>query len=157
MSQPLWFKLLILCAYTLALLIPFTCQFFLPALPIVSWLLLFYSSQFIPKAYRPHIWVSVLPTLESVLYGANISDILTRYTNPLLDVMAWLPYGVVHFAAPFLVAASLFIYAPPKAITFWAKAFGYLNLIGVMIQIIVPCAPPCTSFSSPPLPSRFLD
>jgi hypothetical protein len=34
--------------------------------------------------------------LESILYGANISDLLTRATNPFLDVLAWLPYGVIH-------------------------------------------------------------
>jgi hypothetical protein len=34
------------------------------------------------------------------LYGANISDLLTRATNPFLDVLAWLPYGVIHFVAP---------------------------------------------------------
>ncbi|EEB89410.1 hypothetical protein MPER_12493, partial [Moniliophthora perniciosa FA553] len=35
----------------------------------------------------------LLPTLEFVPYGANISDILTRYTHPILDILAWLPYG----------------------------------------------------------------
>lgn len=142
MAAPLLFKLFLVAVYALALLIPFTSQFFLPATPIFSWLLLFYSSQFIPKAYRPHIWVSVLPTLESVLYGANISDLLTRWTNPLLDIMAWLPYGVAHFAIPFVVAALLFIFAPPGAVKFFAAAFGYMNLVGVMIQIAFPCAPP---------------
>ncbi|GAA5822382.1 hypothetical protein JCM3770_002373 [Rhodotorula araucariae] len=142
MAQPFVFKLFLVAVYTAALLIPFTSQFFLPATPIFSWLLLFYSSQFIPKSWRPHIWVSVLPTLESVLYGANISDLLTRWTNPVLDVMAWLPYGVIHFVAPFVVAACLWIFSPPGAVKFWAAAFGYMNLAGVMIQIAFPCAPP---------------
>lgn len=143
MAQPLAFKVFLVAVYTLALLIPFTSQFFLPASPIFSWLILFYSSQFIPKSYRPHIWVSVLPTLESVLYGANISDLLTRWTNPFLDIMAWLPYGLAHFAIPFVVAALLFIFSPPGAVKFFASAFGYMNLVGVMIQIAFPCAPPC--------------
>ncbi|GAA5846279.1 hypothetical protein JCM3766R1_002194 [Sporobolomyces carnicolor] len=142
MAQPLAFKVFLVAVYTLALLVPFTSQFFLPASPIFSWLILFYSSQFIPKSYRPHIWVSVLPTLESVLYGANISDLLTRWTNPFLDIMAWLPYGLAHFAIPFVVAALLFIFSPPGAVKFFASAFGYMNLVGVMIQIAFPCAPP---------------
>ncbi|GAA5959965.1 hypothetical protein JCM21900_001442 [Sporobolomyces salmonicolor] len=142
MAQPLLFKLFLVAAYTTALLVPFTSQFFLPATPVFSWLLFFYSSQFIPKSYRPHIWVSVLPTLESILYGANISDLLTRWTNPVLDVMAWVPYGVVHFVAPFVVAAVLWVFSPPGAVKFWAAAFGYMNLVGVMIQIAFPCAPP---------------
>ncbi|GAA5995955.1 phosphatase PAP2 family protein [Rhodotorula paludigena] len=142
MAQPVVFKLFLIVAYTAALLIPFTSQFFLPATPVFTWLLFFYSSQFIPKSWRPHIWVSVLPTLESVLYGANISDLLTRWTNPILDVVAWLPYGVIHFVAPFVVAAFLWVFSPPGAVKFWAAAFGYMNLVGVVIQIIFPCAPP---------------
>ncbi|GAA5985296.1 hypothetical protein JCM10908_002609 [Rhodotorula pacifica] len=142
MAAPFLFKVFLVAVYTLALLIPFTSQFFLPATPIFSWLLLFYSSQFIPKSWRPHIWVSVLPTLESILYGANISDLLTRSTNPFLDVLAWLPYGVIHFVAPFVVAALLWIFSPPGAVKFWAAAFGYMNLAGVIIQIVFPCAPP---------------
>src|SRR5882762_7243285 len=68
------------------LLVPFTSQFFLPALPVTTYLITFYSSQFIPNNRRPSIYVSLLPTLESVLFGANISDLLTRYTHPVLDV-----------------------------------------------------------------------
>jgi hypothetical protein len=143
LSAPILFKIFLVILYTTLLLLPITSQFFLPATPIFSWLLLFFSSQFIPKTYRPHIWVSVLPTLESILYGANISDILTRYTNSTLDVMAWIPYGVVHFLAPFLVSGTLWIAGPPGATQFWAKSFGYMNLVGVLCQIIFPCAPPC--------------
>lgn len=144
MAQPFLFKVFLVTVYTLGLLIPFTGQFVLPATPIFTWLVLFYSSQFIPRDYRPHIWVSVLPTLESVLYGANISDILTRFTNPVLDIVAWIPYGVLHFAIPFVVAAFLFVFSPPGAVKFWGAAFGYVNIVGVMIQILFPCAPPCT-------------
>jgi hypothetical protein len=145
MAHPLLFKIFLVSVYSLAMLVPFTSQFFLPATPIFSWLLLFYSSQFIPKDYRPHIWVSVLPTLESVLYGANISDLLTRHTHPILDLMAWFPYGLMHFVLPFVVAAFLFIFSPPGAVKFWGAAFGYMNLAGVLIQIVFPCAPPCSS------------
>ncbi|KAK4702335.1 hypothetical protein P7C70_g3888, partial [Phenoliferia sp. Uapishka_3] len=142
MAHPLWFKLFLITAYTTLVLIPFSSQFVLPATPIFSWLLFYYSCQFIPAAYRPHIWVSVLPTLESVLYGANISDILTRYTNPALDILAWIPYGILHFALPFIVAACLFVFGPPGVVKFWGTAFGYLNLFGVIIQVLFPCAPP---------------
>jgi hypothetical protein len=106
-------KLFILSSYIFGLLIPFISQFVLPATPIFSWLLLYWSSRYTPQAIRPsHIWVSVLPTLESVLYGANISDILTRITNPALDILAWLPYGVGHFATPFVAAALIWIFGP---------------------------------------------
>ncbi|SJX61695.1 related to AUR1-inositol phosphorylceramide synthase [Sporisorium reilianum f. sp. reilianum] len=136
------YKLIIPALYTATLLLPVTSQFFLPAAPIFAWLILFYSCKFIPASYRPHIWVSVLPTLETIWYGANISDILTQFGHPVLDILAWLPYGVVHFAAPFFVAAFLFVFAPPGAVKVFGQAFGFMMLIGVMIQIVFPCAPP---------------
>ncbi|KAL1741137.1 hypothetical protein HDZ31DRAFT_46076 [Schizophyllum fasciatum] len=128
--------------YAIALIIPFTCQFFLRAIPIFAWILTFYSSRFIPDAWRPSISVSTLPTLESVLYGANISDILTRWTHPLLDIVAWLPYGVVHFTFPFVVAAFTWLFRGKEVLHLWARMFGYMNLIGVIIQIVFPCAAP---------------
>lgn len=128
--------------YSTALLIPFTSQFFLPATPVLAWVLTYFCSRFIPVAHRPSISVSLLPTLESVLYGANISDILTRYTHPVLDIIAWLPYGVLHFTLPFVVAAFLWLFRPKEALHVWASAFGYLNLFSVIVQIVLPCAPP---------------
>ncbi|EPQ28929.1 uncharacterized protein PFL1_03729 [Pseudozyma flocculosa PF-1] len=135
-------KLLIPAAYAATLLLPITSQFFLPAAPIFGWLILFYSCKFIPAATRPHIWVSVLPTLETIWYGANISDILTQFGHPVLDILAWIPYGVIHFVAPFVVAAFLFVFAPPGSVKVFANAFGFMMLFGVMIQIAFPCAPP---------------
>lgn len=129
--------------YVLAILLPISSQFVLPATPIFAWLLFFYSSQFIDPASRPHIWVSVLPTLETIWYGASISDILTRFGHPALDILAWLPYGVVHFVAPFVVAACLFVFAPPGATKVFGSAFGFLNVFGVLAQVGFPCAPPC--------------
>jgi hypothetical protein len=136
-------KLALPAVYTLAVLLPVSSQFILPATPIFAWLLLFYSSQFLAPESRPHIWVSVLPTLESVWYGASISDILTHFGHPALDILAWLPYGVIHFVAPFVVAALLFVFAPPGATKVFGAAFGFLNILGVMTQVGFPCAPPC--------------
>ena len=141
-SPRLPYKLAIPLLYAIALLVPLTSQFFLPATPVFSWLLTFYSNRFTPAAWRPSISVSLLPTLESVLYGANISDILTRFTHPVLDIIAWLPYGVIHFVFPFVVAAFLFLFRSPQALHLWARTFGYMNLIGVLIQLILPCSPP---------------
>ncbi|KAI0329494.1 PAP2-domain-containing protein [Cubamyces sp. BRFM 1775] len=135
-------KLLIPILYAIALLIPFTSQFFVPAGPIFLYLLSFFSSKFIPKEYRPTPSVVLLPTLESVLYGANVSDILTRFTHPILDILAWVPYGVGHYIIPFIVAAFLWLFRPKEALHFWASAFGYMNLTGVLIQLVFPCAAP---------------
>ena len=136
------YKLLIPVLYTIALVIPFTSQFFVPATPVFAWLLTYYSARFVPDVLRPPISVVTLPTLESVLYGANISDILTRFTHPILDILAWLPYGVIHFTLPFFVAAFLWLFRPKQALHLFARAFGYLNVAGVLIQIAFPCAPP---------------
>ncbi|CAO1630760.1 unnamed protein product [Sympodiomycopsis kandeliae] len=135
-------KLAIPALYITAILLPITSQFFLPASPIFLWLLFYYSSGFLAPSTRPHIWVSVLPTLETIWYGANISDILTRAGHPILDVFAWIPYGIVHFAGPFFVAAFLFVFGPPGSVKFFGSAFGFLNIVGVLIQVSFPTAPP---------------
>lgn len=135
-------KLVIPTMWSLVLLVPLTSQFFLPATPVFMWLITYYSSRFIPTPWRPDISVSLLPTLESVLYGANISDILTRFTHPILDILAWLPYGVGHFSIPFFVAAFLWLFRSKEALHLWARTFGYLNFTGVVIQILFPCSAP---------------
>ncbi|PCH34641.1 PAP2-domain-containing protein [Wolfiporia cocos MD-104 SS10] len=135
-------KLGIPIVWIIALLIPLTSQFVFPATPIFAWLLTFYTSRFIPQEWRPKISVVLLPTLESVLYGANISDILTRFTHPILDILAWLPYGLIHFIFPFVVAAFLWLFRTKEALHLWGSVFGYMNLAGVVIQIMFPCAPP---------------
>ncbi|RPB11094.1 PAP2-domain-containing protein [Morchella conica CCBAS932] len=126
----------------LAMLMPITRQFWLPFLPVVSWLVFFFSCRFIPAEIRPHIWVRVLPALENIIYGANLSNILSAQQNAVLDVLAWLPYGIIHFAGPFLTAAALFVWGAPGTVNVFSSSFGYMNIIGVSIQLFFPCAPP---------------
>lgn len=135
-------KILIPTAYITAVLLPITSQFFVPASPIFLWLITYFTSRVLPAEWRPRISVTLLATLESVLFGANISDILTRFTHPILDIIAWLPYGVVHFVGPFVVAIFIWLFRQSAALKYWAFAFGYMNLLGVIIQILLPCAPP---------------
>ncbi|KAG8407492.1 Phosphatidylinositol:ceramide phosphoinositol transferase (IPC synthase) [Metarhizium acridum] len=92
---------------------PATRQFFLPAVTIWVWLVYFFCSRFIPYDYRPHIWVRVLPALENVLYGANLSNILSAHKHAILDILAWLPYGIIHFGAPAVCSLLMFIFAAP--------------------------------------------
>ncbi|KAK3385027.1 hypothetical protein B0H63DRAFT_177212 [Podospora didyma] len=124
------------------LLMPITQQFFLPSLPIWTYLLYFFSSRFIAPEYRPHIWVKVLPALENVLYGANLSNILSAHNHPILDILAWLPYGIAHFALPLICSILLFLFAAPGTTPVFARAFGYMCMLGVTIQLIFPCTPP---------------
>ena len=99
-------------------------------------------SRFVPGDWRPSIWVRVLPALENILYGANLSNILSAHQNALLDVLAWLPYGIIHFGVPFVCSAVMFVFGPPGTLPVFARSFGYMNLAGVIIQMLFPCSPP---------------
>lgn len=123
-------------------LVPLTSQFWIHALPIVTWLLLWNCCKFIDPEYRPKIFVRVLPALETILFGGNLSEVLASTNNAALDLLAWIPYGLVHFGAPFVIAAILFLFAPPKTLPVFGFAFGWMNLIGVIIQLSFPTAPP---------------
>ena len=72
----------------------------------------------------------------------------------VLDVLAWLPYGIIHFAGPVFATIVLFIFGPPGTIPVWARSFGYMNLIGVVIQLCFPCSPPCMLLFRDLLPLR---
>lgn len=135
-------KILLTFAFILILLIPLTSQFFLNGLPIITWVLFFFTSTGIPATYRPPITVKVLPAMETVLYGDNLSDILAAKTSAVFDILAWIPYGLIHFGCPFFVAGFLFLWGPPTCVRGFAFAFGYMNLIGVIIQLVFPAAPP---------------
>jgi hypothetical protein len=143
MTAPLLVRVAIPALWALVVLVPFTSQLMWPATPVLTWVILFFSARYIPTNARPAIHVNLLPALESVMYGANISDLQTRYTHPLLDVLAWLPYGVLHFMLPVVVALLLWIFGPRGSAQYWGKAFGFMNLFGVITQILLPCAAPC--------------
>ncbi|KAK9361968.1 hypothetical protein V1504DRAFT_449994 [Lipomyces starkeyi] len=136
------FKILIALGLLVAIVIPITSQFFFPFLPIAAYLFLFYSSRFIPTEWRPPIWVTVLPTLETALYGGNLSSMLASSPRALFDVLAWLPYGIMHYGAPFVVSLLIFVFASPGSLPVFARSFGYMSLFGVIIQNMFPtCAP----------------
>lgn len=83
-----------------------------------------------------------MPTLENIFYGANLSNILSAHKSTVLDILAWLPYGITHFGAPFVCSAIMFIFGPPGTVPCFARCFGYMNVIGVLIQFVFPCSPP---------------
>lgn len=99
-------------------------------------------SSFIDYNYRPHIWVRVLPALENVLYGANLSDILSAHQHPILDILAWLPYGIMHYGAPAVCSMMLFIFGAPGTVNVFARCFGWMSILAVTIQLVFPCTPP---------------
>lgn len=144
---PWIFKILFYCFLGTLFIIPATSQFFFNALPILTWVALYFTSSYFPDDRRPPITVKVLPAVETILYGDNLSDILATSTNSFLDILAWLPYGLFHFGAPFVVAAILFVFGPPTVLQGYAFAFGYMNLFGVIMQNVFPAAPHGIKFS----------
>ncbi|KAH8668871.1 PAP2 superfamily protein [Xylariales sp. PMI_506] len=128
--------------YLLLLLMPISRQFFLPSWPIWTYLLYFFASRYIPYEVRPHIWVKVLPALENVLYGANLSNILSAHTHPVLDILAWIPYGLGHFGLPAICSVIMFLFAAPGTLPVFARSFGWISIIGVTSAIVFPCTPP---------------
>jgi membrane-associated phospholipid phosphatase len=100
------------------------------------------AHRFIPSEFRPHIWVKVLPALENVLYGANLSNILSAHTHAVFDLLAWIPYGLMHFSMPLITSAVLFFFAAPGTTPVFARTFGWMSVLGVTIQLLLPCTPP---------------
>ena len=98
--------------------------------------------RFIPSSWRPPIWVRVLPALENIFYGANLSNILSAHTSTFLSIMAWLPYGIIHFGGPAVCSIIFFVFGPPGMTPVFARSYGWMNLIGVAIQLTFPCSPP---------------
>ena len=86
--------------------------------------------------------MKVLPALEDIMYGADLSNILSEYTNPVLDLFAWFPYGIGHFGLPAVCSAVIFWFGAPGTVRVFAGAFGYMNMIGVATQLVFPCTPP---------------
>lgn len=137
-----WLKTPILMLLVTLVLVPLTQQFFIHAMPILAWLALFFSASKIPHSWKPAISVKFLPAMETILYGDNLSNVLAEINHPVLDILAWLPYGIIHFASPFFVALFVFLFAPPTSLQSFGFAFGYMNLLGVLFQLLFPAAPP---------------
>lgn len=100
------------------------------------------AHRYVSPEYRPAIWVRVLPALENILYGANLSNIISAHQHTVLDVLAWFPYGLVHYVSPVIVCGCMFIWGPPGTLPTFARAFGYMNITAVLIQMVFPCSPP---------------
>lgn len=143
MPLSIWGKLLLFLGLLAIVTVPILAQFFGYGLPVLGWVFLFFTSRYIPLGLKRPITVTVLPAVETIFYGDNLSQVLASYTCTLLDLFAWLPYGIVHFALPFFVAGFIWLFAPPKTLRSFGWAFGYMNLVGVIIQdLLFPAAPP---------------
>lgn len=69
---------------------------------------------------------------------------------PVLDVFAWVFYGVLHFASPFLVGWWLWFFGPPSAANVYGWCLGLQNITGLALHILNPHAAPWYYDTYPP-------
>jgi len=65
--------------------------------------------------------------------------------NDFFDIMAWIPYGVIHYILPYIVLFYLMIYHTRIEISAYAIFFGLFNYAGVITELCWPTAPPCNN------------
>ncbi|OUM57476.1 hypothetical protein PIROE2DRAFT_25941, partial [Piromyces sp. E2] len=102
--------------------------------------LLFTSAKDIPLEWRRPIDVTTLINLEEKL--GKFSFKLSDYNNVFLDLLAWLPYGIIHYIMPALVSFYLLLYYKPYYASAYLFFFGLMNVAGVMTQLFWPTSPP---------------
>ncbi|ORX75454.1 PAP2-domain-containing protein [Basidiobolus meristosporus CBS 931.73] len=113
-----------------------------PALPVFAWLSLFITCGDIPTELRPGINVTFLPRTEQLLFGGNLSDVLASNTADWKDILAWIVYGVLHFVNGFIAVPMMYFLGPKGTLPKFARAYGYMNLAGVITQLLIPTASP---------------
>jgi len=108
--------------------------------PIIIWVLLFSTAKDIPMSWRRPIDVDTLYDLESKL--GLISFNFYKNEHILLDLLAWLPYGIIHYIMPILVGVYLLFYYKPGYTSVYLFFFGIMSSTGVLTQLCWPTAPP---------------
>ena len=91
---------------------------------------------FIPRSCLfPH---STMSTINSNSHKGFL--FFPRNLHPILDIIAWFPYGLVHFTCPFVVAIFLWLFRTKPTLHLRAKTFEYIS---VLVQLVLPCSTPC--------------
>lgn len=89
-------------------------------------------------------WIH-LPSLEYKIFGCNPHQIFSRYTNPILDTIAALPY-LVHFLLVLMYPPYCYINRKklgslePALRSLWCG--GIVCSLSVLTQLFLPTAPP---------------
>ncbi|PBP15540.1 PAP2-domain-containing protein, partial [Diplocarpon rosae] len=99
----------------IALLMPATRQFFLPVLPVLTWLLFFFNARQHEQVQTQ--WVRDLRSDLKQVYSSRVQT-------------------------PYLGKALMFLFSAPGTLPVFAQTFGYMNIAGVAIQLMFPCSPP---------------
>lgn len=67
---------------------------------------------------------------------------LATYQCTFADILAWIPYGVLHYASPAVAAFSFLFFTGVNNTVVFAQCFGMQNFTAVVIQLLCPTAPP---------------
>jgi membrane-associated phospholipid phosphatase len=111
-------------------------------IPMTTWVLLFANAGQIPMDWRRPIDVNTLQSLEKKLGSISFEFSKSENENVFFDLLAWIPYGIVHYIMPVIVGVCLMLFYKPTYTSIYLFFFGIMNTVGVMTQLIWPTAPP---------------
>jgi len=113
--------------------------------PMLSYLSIFktypFWKQVLHLPTKPHLF---LPVIEHWLFQCLPHQILSRMSNPLFDLLAAVPY-LLHFSVPVLFIMYWLTCRRSRGVNniyvyLWCA--GWVNMIAVIIQFLMPTAPP---------------
>ena len=125
--------------------VPLT-QVILSILPYFSYLMLFSFNKIVrhithlDEISEPNF--IILSQIEHGLFFCYPHRVLSRFANPVFDIVAAVPY-LIHFPLPFLFALYLvFSERRRGALLPFLWCLGWVNFVAVLFQISFPTAPP---------------
>ncbi|KAI8900272.1 hypothetical protein BC833DRAFT_582508 [Globomyces pollinis-pini] len=71
-----------------------------------------------------------------------LGELVTVDPIPVLDALLFLPYGVLYYLSPVLFVIFCHLYRTTDLIRPYCHALGWMNVAGVVTQILIPCAAP---------------
>ncbi|RNA12195.1 Inositol phosphorylceramide synthase catalytic subunit AUR1 [Brachionus plicatilis] len=111
-------------------------------IPILVYLILFFVNPLVQKLLHAKCSPNLIVDVDLWLFQNNIYFILSKVQNPVLDIISSIPY-LFHFPLPLIYAIFLIrSKANIEDILRITLAYGLVNMIGVIIQYMVPTPPP---------------
>ena len=111
-------------------------------IPLIVYLILFTINPLIEHCLDRKCTRNFIVDIDLWLFSDNIYLLFSKIENTLLDIISSIPY-LIHFTLPFIY--SIFLIRskiPCEDILRIAFSFGFTNMIGVLIQYIIPTPPP---------------
>ncbi|RKP00503.1 hypothetical protein CXG81DRAFT_13141, partial [Caulochytrium protostelioides] len=84
-------------------------------------------------------WGMGMAFIPLVLHALNS---VAHHPMAVLDVLGWMPYGVLHYISPAVFGIWLWRARSARIARHFVWAFGFMNAAGVLTQIFFPNAPP---------------